>query len=311
MLDHRLARRGGFKADTPQFAGAIFGQQDDGGFLYVQLAAAPFEQTTALLCDRFDQADAVHFAHIQIKAFGEAFRIARQQVVGEMFGYFFLDHRVASDRVNRREHIAVFFMFDLGPHQSGGIGQRHVVVDLVALLRLGDSGFVADIGNAALEQHIHQCGFADIGYAHDHQAQWFMIVVAMRGERLAETGYFRCIGRALAAECDGFHAFLPVVIVQPLLRDDRIGEVDLVEYLQTRALAVFAQLADHRVATRLGRARIQHFDDHVREFHRFGRFSAGRGHVTRKPLYCHVYLYKSIFWANRGVACSLIPSLST
>jgi hypothetical protein len=98
-----------------------------------------------------------------------------------VFGNFFLYHRIAADGVDSGENKAVFLVFNFWPHQSGRVGQRHMVVDLMALLRLGDRRFIADIGHAAFEQHVHQRGFADVGDAHDHQAQRFMRAVAMRG----------------------------------------------------------------------------------------------------------------------------------
>ena len=159
---------------------------------------------------------------------------------------------------------------------------------LVALLRLGHGGFVADIGDTAFEQHVHQRGFADVGDAHDHHAQRLVGAVAMRRERLAQAGHPGGIAGIFAAQRHRLDARLLVVKVEPGLGDFRIGEIGLVEYLQAGTLAVQAQLGDHRIAARFGQARVQHFDDDIDELHRLGRFSARRGHVTGKPLYGHL-----------------------
>jgi len=157
------------------------------------------------------------------------------------------------------------------------------------LLRLGHGGFVADICDTAFEQHVHQRGFADVGDAHDHHAQRLVGAVAMRCQRLAQPGNLRGIAGILAAQRHRIDAGLLVEKIQPCLRDDGIGKVRLVEYLQAWALAQQTQLGDQRVAARLWQARVQHFYDNIDELHRLGRFSARRGHVTREPLYRHLH----------------------
>ena len=65
------------------------------------------------------------------------------------------------------------------------------------------------------------------------------------------------------------------------------GQIGLVQNLQAGPLTMDAQLADHRVAARLGQARIEHLDDHVDAFHALRRLLAGGSHVSGKPLDGH------------------------
>jgi hypothetical protein len=97
------------------------------------------------------------------------------------------------------------------------------------------------------------------------------------------------VGRLLGRHRIGRHAFLGVVPGGPGGGGDGVGQVGLVQDLQAGALAELAQLLDHRVAARLGKAGIQDLDDHVRVFHLLRGRLAGSGHVAREPLNRHAY----------------------
>ena len=81
---------------------------------------------------------------------------------------FFVDDGVAADGVAGGQHEAVAVVLDLRPHQARRVDQCRMVVEVEALLALGDRRFIADRGRAALEQGVHQRRFADVGNAHDH-----------------------------------------------------------------------------------------------------------------------------------------------
>ena len=133
--------------------------------------------------------------------------------------------------MTRREHETVALVFDLRPQHSGRVGDCHARADVETLLRLGHCGFIADRGNAALHQGVHQRGFADVWNAHDHHAQRLDVVVAMWCDRLAVPGHARDVGWLLAGQRDRRDAILPVVKIQPGLGRRGIGQVGLVEDL--------------------------------------------------------------------------------
>jgi hypothetical protein len=112
--------------------------------------------------------------------------------------------------------------------------------------------------------------------------------VSMRRKRLAQFGHSGSFAGTFTIQRHGFYACLAVVKIKPGLGDNGIGKVGLVEYLQTRALTMLAQLPDHGITARFRRACIYDFDYYIDEFHRFGGFSARRGHMTGEPLYGHL-----------------------
>ena len=113
-----------------------------------------------------------------------------------------------------------------------------MVVQGVALLDFRHGGFVADFSEAAFEQAIHECGFSDVGDAHDQHAKRLAGAVTMRGEELAETGHFGGLAGLVTGEGDGVDVRFPVEFGQPGLSDGGVGEIAFVEHLQTGSLAV-------------------------------------------------------------------------
>ena len=93
---------------------------------------------------------------------------------------------------------------------------------------------------------------------------------------------------ALSAE-DRFDAGLGVEISQPGLGHLGIGQIGLVQQLETGTLAKDAQFVNHRIAGCLRQAGVQHFDDDIGHGQRFARFFAGLGHVTGEPLNGHAF----------------------
>ena len=196
-LGQGIARFGRLQADAAQLAAAIFGQQDHRRFFQIRLAAFAFKQTAAFFCDGFDHTRAIQPFLDKTVARGEQAGIACEQGGGEIFGDFLVYRGIAPDRVDRGELEAIFRSFDLRPQQAGRVGERHAVVDVVALLRLGDGGFVADIGDAAFEQCVHQRGFSDVGYAHDHQGRKAPDCIGLDGSQDSNRHYhIRLIGVA-------------------------------------------------------------------------------------------------------------------
>ena len=186
-----------------------------------------------------------------------------------------------------RQRKTVRVVGDLRPHHARGVGEGHGRRQIQHLLALGYRRLIAHLGHALLEQRIHQRGFAHVGNAHDHHAQRLEAVGAVGRQGLAQVGHLGHVAGLLARQGHRLHAFLGIVVGQPLGGDDRIGQIGLVENLQTRPLAMGAQVANHRVAARLGQAGIEHFDDDVDTLHALRRLLAGGSHVTGEPLDGH------------------------
>jgi len=183
---------------------------------------------------------------------------------------------------------------DLRPQHAGGVDQHGELVQVELLLGLGDGRLVADLGHALLQQGVHQRRLADVGNAHDHDAQRLGRHAAVRRQGLAQLGDPGHVGRLLGRHRVGRDAGLGVVPGGPLRGRGGVGQVGLVQHLQAGALAELAQLFDHRVAARLRQARVQDLDDHIGVFHLLRGLLAGGGHVAREPLNRHFYLKISV-----------------
>jgi hypothetical protein len=185
------------------------------------------------------------------------------------------------------KHVAVAVVLDLRPHEAGGVHQGQARAQDHALLGLGDRRLVADGGDLALHQGVHEGGFAHVGDAHDHHAQGLEVVVPMGCQGLAQAGDPGHLPGLLGRDGHRLDARLAIVEVQPGPGGLRVRQVGLVEQLEAGSLPEQAQLADHGIAAGFRQARVQHLDDHVDVGHGFGGLLARRGHVTGKPLDGH------------------------
>jgi hypothetical protein len=104
--------------------------------------------------------------------------------------------------------------------------------------------------HAALHPGIHQRGFSDVGDAHDHQPQRLERIVAVWRQLLRQRRQLRHIAGFLGGNRHRKHPRLLVEIVQPGARRLRVGQVGLVQQFEAGALAMRAQLVNHRVAAR-------------------------------------------------------------
>ena len=190
------------------------------------------------------------------------------------------------------EHQAVAGERDLRPQHAGRVDQDGVLAKVELLLHLGDGRLVAHLRHFFLQQRVHQSRLADVRDPHDHDPQRLGRHAAMRRQRLAQVGNARDVARLLGRHRVGGDAFLGVVPGAPGSGGGRIGEVDLVEDFQAGPLAEQAQFFHHRVAARLGQARVQHLDHQVGVLHLLRRLLAGGVHVARVPLYRHALLSK-------------------
>ena len=244
---------------------------------------------------------AIHSCHTYFVPFRQQRRVARQQQAGQKDRDFFVYHRIAADGVAGGQHQAIAGMFNFWPHQAGRVYERHMVVQVKALLVFGDGRLVADQGHAPFQQRIDQRGLAHIGDAHNHHAQRLEAAAAVRRQRRAQAGHLGYIARFFARQRHRFDIFLCVVKIEPGLGCGGVSQIGLIEDFQARALTVQAQFLDQRVAARLRHARIQHFNHYINTCHGLGRFLARRGHVSGKPLNCHcgvTFTYENVFYLD-------------
>ena len=210
-----------------------------------------------------------------------------EQKAGEEGGDFDVDVGIDADRVAGGKHQAIDRVGDLRPQHARGVVEGEARADVDALLALGHRRLVTDRGDFLLDHGVEQGRFADVGDAHDHQAQRLDGIVAMRRQLLGERRHARHVARLLAADRHRLDAWLLGEMGKPGLGGDRIGHIGLVQQLEAGALAEGAQLVDHRIAGSHRQAGIEHLDDDIGHGQRFGRLLAGGGHVTGEPLDGH------------------------
>ena len=96
------------------------------------------------------------------------------------------------------------------------------------------------ITDLAFDQRIHQGGLADVGDAHDHHAQRFDVVVAVRSQTLAQARQPCHLAGNLARNRYRLYTRLQVVPGDPGLGRLGVGQVRLVQHFKTRAQALFS-----------------------------------------------------------------------
>ena len=98
------------------------------------------------------------------KALGEEGGVVLQQASAKVEGDLDLVVGVAADAVADGE-LDGDLLVEAGPEHARGIDDDDAGVDGVAVLDLGDGGFVADVGHVSVEQRVHEGAFAHVGDA--------------------------------------------------------------------------------------------------------------------------------------------------
>ena len=165
------------------------------------------------------------------------------------------------------------------------------VADVDALLALGHGWLVADGGNLLLDQRIHQRRFADVGDAHDHQAQRLDRIAAMRRQLLGQPRNTRNVAGLLAGNGDSLDAGLLLEYSIQALVAFRIGQIGLVQQLEAGALPKSCAVrGSSDCCCGLRQAGVKDLDHDIGHGQRFAGLLAGRGHVPREPLNRHYLL---------------------
>jgi len=154
----------------------------------IRFAAFTFEQTATFFRNGFECACAVQPGRSKTIPRGERVGIVGEQKGSEKLSDLFINHGVAPNRMNGSEFEAIVRISIFGHNSPGESVSVMRSFSLWHCCDLVTAGSVADIRNATLEQRIHQCGFANVGNAHDHHAQRLVCIVAMGGKRLTQFG---------------------------------------------------------------------------------------------------------------------------
>ena len=273
----------GFQGELTQSAATVFADQQGGGAVEVHVAAAA--QAAALFADGFQEGHAFFGQVVAFEALFHLLRVGLHEVFGGEQGHVVFLHGGGLDGTGQGQAVAAVTVFDFRPEDAGGIDEDQAAAQFDALLTLGHRRFVAGPGYLAAGQGVDEGGFAHVGNAGDQGGDGGGPVPFFVDHLLANIGQFAHRFRLVGGDGQGADGGVFLQVLEPLLGDDRVGQVAFAEQFQTGLVGT--EILDHRVGAAVGQAGVDDFDDQIHLGQDLADLAGGLVHVAGEPVDAH------------------------